>query len=1048
MNFKLSAFSKAILTIAALAILAPFAGAQSRVASRITQAVDNTRTVTLQGNTHPMARPEFDRGRVSDSLPLNKMVLVLQRSPEQQATLSGLLDAQHDRTSANYHKWLTPQEFGQQFGPSDSDMQTVTGWLQSQGFSIDKVSNGRTVIEFSGDAGQVRSAFHTEIHNYMVRGVNHIANANDPQVPAALAPVVRGVASLHNFFLHPELVRQAQPVKVHYEAGKPVGHLTFSAGQFALGPGDFAKIYNVPGSATGAGKTIAIVGRSNISVSDVTDFQNIFALTANPPTVVVNGPDPGDLGGGEEIEALLDNEWANAISNGATIKFVISESTETDDGVMLSARYIVDNNMADIMTQSFGACETGLDSVGAAEIASIPEQAAAQGISYFASTGDAGAADCDDPDSEETATLPISVDVPGATPFVTAVGGTQFNEHGDDSAYWNPTTSVLVTALKYIPEDVWNQSCAAGASGCTSPNIGAAGGGVSTVYDSAKGYPKPAWQAGVSGIAADNARDLPDVSLNASAAHDPYLVCQGGGCVPDSSGNIELNLVGGTSASTPSFAGIMALVDNHQNSREGLANYVLYKLAATETFSGCNGSSTTATIGSNCIFNDVTVGNNAVPGETGYGTNGAKYQATVGYDAASGLGSVNVTNLINDWSNATFLASTTTLSLSSATFVHGTPVTASGTVTTGGSNAPTGDIAFLTPGTTTLPGVGDITLSGGSGTTTNYSTSIANLPGGTYSVTARYAGDIHVAASVSNAVPVVVSPEASTTALSILQVDFVQGTYQPVSSAPVGSNIFVRVDVAGASHEGVPTGTIHLVDSLHPSVTADNATLTLNSSGYAELQTAVISSGNHSFVATYSGDASFTGSASAAATLLIVSGSFTLGLSPSSGTIASAGGTATSTVTVTDTNNFAGNVALACSVSGSGTQPTCSLSKASVALSEATTSATATLTVTAPATARVIWPSHFPGMMGLMAATLGLILTTMLFWMAAPARKRVSTVLALIVFGTIIGMSACGGGSSSGGGGGGSGSSSTFKVTVTGTSGSTTTTQTFTVTAP
>jgi hypothetical protein len=1045
MNFKFSAFSKAILMVAALAIFAPFAGAQSQVASRITQAVDNTRMVTLKGNTHPMARPEFDRGRVADSLPLNKMVLVLQRSPEQQATLSTLLDQQHDKTSASYHKWLTPVQFGRQFGPSDSDMQTVTQWLQSQGFRVDKVSNGRTVIEFSGDAGQVRTAFHTEIHNYMVRGVNHIANQSDPQVPAALAPVVRGVAALHNFFTHPELVRQAHPVTVRYEsAGKSAGHLTFSAGDFALGPGDFAKIYNVPSAATGAGKTIAIVGRSNINVSDVTDFQTLFGLTANPPTVVVTGPDPGDLGGGEEIEALLDNEWANAISNGATVKFVISESTETDDGVMLSARYIVDNDMADIMTQSFGICETGLSSGDAAAVAAIPEQAAAQGISYFASTGDAGAEDCDNPDSEEAATGPISVDVPGVTPFVTAVGGTQFNEHGDDAAYWNPSTSVATTALQYIPEDVWNQSCASGASACSSPNIGAAGGGVSTVYTSANGFPKPAWQAGVSGVTADNARDIPDVSLNASAAHDPYIVCQGGGCVP-SGGEVQLNLVGGTSASTPSFAGIMALVDNHQNSREGLANYVLYKLAATETFSNCNGSSTTATVGSTCIFNDVTVGNNAVPGEAGYGTTNAKYKATVGYDAASGLGSVNVTNLINDWANATFLASTTTLSLSSAAFTHGTPVTASGAITTGGSNAPTGQVAFLAAGTT-LAGVGDITLSGGSGTTTNYSTSVADLPGGTYTVTARYAGDTHVAASVSNAVPVVVSPEASTSTLSILQVDFVNGTFQPVSSAPVGSNIFVRVDVAGASGQGTPTGTVHLVDSLHTGTAADNATLTLNSEGYAEFQTAALTSGNHSFVATYVGDPSFTGSASAAATLSIVPGSFSLALSPNTGTIASAGGTATSTVTVSDSNDFAGNVALSCSVSGSGTQPTCSLNKSSVALSESTLSATATLTVTAPASARhIFWPIHFPGVMGLIAATLGLVLTTMLFWMAAPARKRLSTVLALIVFGTIIGMSACGGGTSSGGGGG-NGSSTTSKVTVKATSGSTTQSQTFTVT--
>ena len=1043
MNFKLSTLERAVLILAALATAAPFAGAQSQVASRVTQAVDNTRLVMLKGNTHPMAQPEFDRGRVSDTMPLTRMHLMLQRSPEQQSALTGLLDAQQDHTSASYHKWLSPDEFGSQFGPSDSDVQTVVSWLQAQGFQVSGVSKGRTMIEFSGNAGLIRSAFHTEIHNYMVRGVMHIANASDPQIPAALAPVVKGVASLHNFFLHPELVRNAHNATAHYEAGKPVSHITFQAGEFALGPGDFTKIYNVPSGATGSGETIAIVGRSNITVSDVTDFQSVFGLTANPPTVVLNGPDPGNLGGGEEIEALLDNEWANSISQGATVKFVISESTETDDGVSLSAQYIVDNNMADIMTESFGGCESGLTPVGAAEVAAIPEQAAAQGISYFASTGDAGAEDCDDPDSEASATLPISVDVPGATPFVTAVGGTQFNEHGDDNTYWNPSTTVLVTALKYIPEDIWNQSCASGQSGCDSPNIGAGGGGVSQVFVAANGFPKPSWQAGVTGITADNARDLPDVALNASADHDPYLVCVEGSCVPQN-GEISFAAVGGTSASTPSFAGIMSLVDHAQSARQGLANYVLYKLAAAETLSQCNGSSTTVVVASTCTFNDVTSGNNAVPGETGYGTNAAKYQAAVGFDEASGLGSVNAGNLISNWSSATFLSSTTTLALSSAAFVHGTAVTASGTIVTGGSNAPSGDLAFLVAGST-LAGVGDVTLTPGGGTTTSYSTSISDLPGGSHSVTAHYAGDTHVAASTSNAVPVVVSPEVSATQLSILLVDFTQGQYEPVNSAPSGSVLYIRADVAGKSGKGFPTGTVTLVDSAAPT---KPVALNLNSSGYAELQTTSLGLGNHSFVATYSGDPSFMTSASAAAVVAIVPGTFTVGLSPATATIATAGGSAASTVTVTDTNSFAGIVNLSCSVSGSGTKPTCSFNKSSVTVSEATPSATATVTVTSVASSQhLFWPMHTPSIMAMVVAALGLILTSMLFWTAAPARRRLSTVLALIVFGTIIGMSACGGGGGSGSGGGGGGSTgSSFQVTVTGTSGNTTQSQTFTVT--
>ena len=168
--------------------------------------MDDGRRILLKGNVHPLARPQFDVALAPPNLPMDRMLLVLKRSPEQQTALLKLLDDQQDKTSASYHKWLTPEQFGQQFGPADADIQAVTSWLQSHGFQVARVAKGRTMIEFSGTAAQVQEAFHTAIHKYVVNGESHWANANDPEIPAALAPVVAGVHSLHNFYAKPQLV--------------------------------------------------------------------------------------------------------------------------------------------------------------------------------------------------------------------------------------------------------------------------------------------------------------------------------------------------------------------------------------------------------------------------------------------------------------------------------------------------------------------------------------------------------------------------------------------------------------------------------------------------------------------------------------------------------------------------------------------------------------------------------------------------------------------------------------------------------------------------
>src|SRR5882762_3264120 len=312
-------------------------GAQQtgRVAARVIDTVDDTNRTPLRGNVHPMARAEFDRGTVADAQPLTRILLLLQRSAEQEAALRQLMEEQQSKNSPNYHAWVTPEDFGKRFGPADTDVQAVTDWLNSHGFQSIKVAKGKTVVEFSGNVGQVRNAFGTEIHKLNVKGEDHFSNVSDPQIPAALVPVVRGVVALHNFRHEPHihLIGTFQRTKATGEI-RPLFTYTNSNGQFfAMGPADFAKIYNVPttvnGAPAGQGQTIAIVGRTNINGQDVRDFRAMFGLPANDPIIVLNGPDPGIASTGEETEADLDVEWASAVAPNATIKLVVTETPDT-----------------------------------------------------------------------------------------------------------------------------------------------------------------------------------------------------------------------------------------------------------------------------------------------------------------------------------------------------------------------------------------------------------------------------------------------------------------------------------------------------------------------------------------------------------------------------------------------------------------------------------------------------------------------------------------------------------------------------------------------
>ncbi len=991
----------------------------------ITQPVDDTRLTVLKGNTHPLARPQYDLGTAPASLPMQRMLLVLKRSPEQESALQSLLSQQQDKHSPNYHKWLTPQQFGRQFGPTDADMHIITSWLQSHGFQVG-ASKGRTVLEFSGSASQVHEAFHTAIHKYVVNGEQHWANASDPSIPTALTPAVGGVLTLHNFLKKPQLHLSKTPVAAKLRPGKSP-EVTFSDGTHALAPGDYATIYNINpvynSNNVGQLATIGVVGRSNLynSGGDPENFrQDFLPLDSSEDfTVILNGPDPGDLGGGEEAEATLDTTWSGAVAQGALIDFVVSASTNTTDGVDLSELYIIENNLADVMTESFGSCEADFSQSEADGYSALAEQAAAQGISYFVSTGDSGAEGCDDPNSETVASGPISVNLLASTPFDTAVGGNVFNENGNSTLYWSATNTNQESALSYIPEDVWNDSCTATACG-SNANISAASGGASMFFT------KPSWQTGVTGILNDGTRDIPDVALT-SASHDPYLLCLEGSCVPDSQGNFYVYFVWGTSASAPSFAGIMALIDQQMANlnpalgpRQGLANFVLYSLAATETspLSQCNGSSTTLPA-STCIFNDVTVGNNAVPGEVNYGLSTADYQAGVGYDMASGLGSVNVANLVNQWNTITFSPTTTSLALAPViNIVHGSSVSVNITVAPmTGTGTPTGDVSLLAnsgPIPSGQTGLGSFTLSSGS-----VVSSTNQLPGGGYTVTAHYAGDATYAPSDSPTVSVNVTSEPSSVSpvTAYTQDDFGQWTVPITAPQPFGTPVFVTATVSGNSGFGTPTGTMTFT-STPTSIPTGLSPAMLNGLGSASVESnpflmsgpnAPFDAGQYSISASYSGDASFTASSSATpATFSIQPGFFAnVPTSQSAVSISAPGSSGASSVSITVSSGFNGTISLACS--GLPSEAACQFSPASITANGTLTTSTSTITVTTTAATAMLQPSLRPRLGNWLAAGSFVLFSAML--MGAPRRKR-SPFFLLIVVALLVLLPACGGGGS------------------------------------
>ena len=716
----LNIVSKALFSALAT-VMCTFILVASESPERIHSQMGEGERFTLTNSVKPALATAKDQGAVGDSLVLPMVTIRFTKSAAQQADLSKLLQLQQNRHSSQFHKWLTPEQYADRFGLNGKDMERVSIWLQQQGFENIQAGRSRSFVTFRGTAAQAQAAFNTSIHNYLTpTGRLHYANATNPQLPKQLSGLVESIHGLHDFAPKPH--------------SRP--RLTSSVtGNHFLVPDDWATIYDVKAlynsGFDGTGRSIVIAGQSDIIMADIENFQTNIGLPVKDPQVIeVNSPGPGlQVTNGDMGESDLDLEWAGGIAKGASIIFV------TANNVSDAENYAIDNNVADVLSLTYGDCEQDYTATEMMSVNSLFQQASVLGMTVTAASGDQGAADCEATATNSMPTIAtngLAVDVPASSPWVTGIGGTEFSDGSatGGTTYWNSTSnSNGGSALSYIPEMAWNDTTLVA-------SLSGSGGGASKLNA------KPTWQTG-NGVPADGARDVPDVSFTSSPNQDGYLTCTETGtdtnhtptCVVGLrvSAAGTFNVEGGTSAASPSFGGVVAILDQKLGGRQGLLNPNLYTLASIAT-------------NSESAFHDVTTGNNIVPcraaspncttaaGATS-GTLG--FSAGAGYDQATGLGSVDAFNLVSQWNDDYKLApSPATLTVnpgsSGTTAITVSPVgTFTGNVTFScavSSNIPSTTCAI--PGTVSN-GSGSVTLtiSAASNATTPWSRHFPALPG-------------------------------------------------------------------------------------------------------------------------------------------------------------------------------------------------------------------------------------------------------------------------------------------------------------------------------
>jgi len=724
--------------------------AHAAVRDRIAGSISSGSRVALPGMVIARAKNSADLGLAPADKKLDSLSLHFSMTAAQQADLTQLLAAQLNPSSPSYHQWLTPEQFGARFGLSSADLAKVSAWLTGQGFTITSVARSSTFITFTGTVAQAQTAFGTTIHSLSYNGEQHFSNTTDPELPTAVASVVAAVNGLNDFKLKPRSrARHASAV----DPSQPLYTQTLNGTtSHYIAPADLYTIYDfnpLPTSsapAGGTGITIAVMGQTDLSANpdpNITQFRaaaGLPALTTNQLTQVLVGTDPG-LSTGDIDESHLDLEWSGAAAPGANIIFVYSQD------VFTSLDYAIDHKVAPIITISYGECESGWGTAMLASTNLVLAQANAQGQTIMSSSGDSGSTDCD---VTGLATEGLNVDFPASSPYVTASGGTMFSgDLNTPATYWGGSNNANGgSALSYIPEQPWNETTASAGLGDNAGNGGGAGGGGASAF-----FAKPAWQVGT-GVPNDSARDLPDFSLNAAAEHDGYLVCSSGDSTTTAeptctngflSSTNEPNVFGGTSFVAPTFAGVLALVEQKLGNTTGLGNIgpTLYGFLNGPTYSS--------------VFHDVNSGNNSVPctqGTLNCPSGGSiGYNAGTGYDQASGIGSIDVNQLISGWSSVTPTGTGSTIGAGITTTALTTSsqlcAVSSGTLAL--SVTVTGSISGTTPTGTVQFFVDNVAVTGSttslsSGTAT-YALTTSSLTSGGHTVSAVYSGDGNYAGS-------------------------------------------------------------------------------------------------------------------------------------------------------------------------------------------------------------------------------------------------------------------------------------------------------------
>jgi subtilase family serine protease len=615
-----------------------------RLEPRLTEAVTETTRAVMAGSVSPRAQHAQDKGSVAPETMVPGITLVFKRSTAQEDALKELLAAQQDRTSPLYHHWLTPDAFAARFGMADADIDATETWLQSHGFRIESTARTRDRITFSGTAAQVHVAFGAELHYYLSEGEFHFAPETDLSLPAELASVTAAVLHLSNFRPKPNL-------KV--STGARPNYTTLSTQAHYLTPKDIITMYGLTGlyqnSVLGGGQSLAVVGQSYIDTSSnskIWQFQGNFTQGDSVTAVLVPGSGVEAISPGDQGESEIDLEYSSGIAQNANIFLVYVGANQNYD-VFDALAFAITQDIAPVISISYGICESLMSATELNQGNALFEEAAAQGQTLVAAAGDGGSTPCASYPASTGITpaqqQALSVIYPADSPYVTAVGGTQMavgTFAPGSSQYWATASNIdsVSSLLSYVPEVAWNE-------GSTFHDIVAGGGGASSYF------PRPAWQNSAPGIPSGTTRLLPDIALQSSVDSPGFLVCSDDPNLIYSQGHISsclqqpigsnnpYTVAGGTSFAAPIFAGFVAILNQVEHTTgQGNINPILYNLASNPTSYAA-------------VFHDIISGTNAcLPSVADCPTAGqSEYAATPGYDAATGLGSVDFGKLAAAW---------------------------------------------------------------------------------------------------------------------------------------------------------------------------------------------------------------------------------------------------------------------------------------------------------------------------------------------------------------------------------------------------------------